>query len=350
MSAQSAITRSLVYHVASGHAFFTGAACLIVAACLSPFTRGRGIRIIRNVLVLIGGTAVFVSATPLPPWAYLGLVLLTLLWLAGEVARGRLPARIVLGLRLVTALCWSAAVLAELPYHRTPRVPPLGHPTLGVIGDSVTAGISGYEAVTWPGLLAGRYGVEVRDHSQMGANVASALRQAGDLTPDERLVVLEIGGNDILGATTPVQFEAGLDALLESVRRPGRVVVMLELPLPPTYNAYGHIQRRLARRHGVLLVPKRVLLGILERGGGTLDTIHLTQEGHRQMSEAIWRVVRGAYSNGGGRRACGPPIARPFVRRIAGGSPRSISNGAVLGGLLGSATGMAVMAAVHRDW
>ena len=143
MSAQSAITRLLVYHVASGHAFFTGAACLIVAVCLPPFTRGRGIRIIRNVLVLIGGTAVFVSATPLPPWAYLGLVLLTLLWLAGEAARGRLPARFPLGLRMISALCWSAAVLVELPYHRMPRVPPLGHPTLGVIGDSVTARVLG---------------------------------------------------------------------------------------------------------------------------------------------------------------------------------------------------------------
>jgi hypothetical protein len=43
-------------------------------------------------------------------------------------------------------------------------------------------------------------------------------------------------------------------------------------------------------------------------------------------------------------------IARPFTRRIAGGSPRSVLVGAALGGLLGSATGMGVMAAIHRDW
>lgn len=293
------LTRWLVYHVAGGHAFFTGAACLILAACLAPYARRRGIRPARNVLVLIGGTAVAVSATPLPPWAYLLLAVVTLSWLAGEAFRDRFSVRWISRMRLAVALAWSAAMLAEMPCHLMPSVPPLGDPAFGVIGDSVTAGISGYEAVNWPALLADRHGVEVRDHSQMGANVASALRQAGDLSPEERLVLLEIGGNDLLGKTTPEEFEAGLDALLSAVSRPGRVVVLLELPLPPTYNAYGRVQRRLARRHRALLVPKRVLLGILERGGATLDTIHLTQEGHRHMAEVVWEVVRGAYSDRG---------------------------------------------------
>ncbi|QDV37564.1 SGNH/GDSL hydrolase family protein [Tautonia plasticadhaerens] len=291
------LTRWLVYHVASGHAFFTGAVCLIVAACLSYYARRRGIRTARNVLVLVGGSAVIVSATPLMPWAYLLLATVTLTWLAGEAYRKRLPDRWASRLRMSVALVWSAAMLAEVPYHLMPRVPPLGDPALGVIGDSVTAGIGGYEAVTWPALLADRNGVEVHDHSQMGANVASALRQAENLSPEERLVLLEIGGNDLLGETTPEEFEAGLDALVSAVSRPGRVVVLLELPLPPTYNAYGRIQRRLARRHRALLVPKRVLLGILGRGGATLDSIHLTQEGHRHMAGVVWVVVRGAYSD-----------------------------------------------------
>ncbi len=84
------LTRWLVYHVASGHAFFTGAACLIVAACVSWSARRRGIRTARNALVLFGGTAVAVSATPLPAWADLLLVLVSLAWLAGEAFRNRM--------------------------------------------------------------------------------------------------------------------------------------------------------------------------------------------------------------------------------------------------------------------
>jgi len=290
-------TRWLVFHVASGQSFFTGAACLTVAVCLSASKKRRHIRITRNALVYLGGTLVFVSATPLPPWFYLLLLIASLLWLAGEGFDGRVPARLILGLRVAVATIWLAAVLVELPYHLSPRVPQLGHPILGIIGDSVTAGMGEQKAITWPGIFANRYGVMVHDHSRAGANVASALGQAASVSSEERLVLLEIGGNDILGETTPAGFAAGLASLLSAVRQPGRVVVMLELPLPPTYNAYGRIQRRLAREYKTLLVPKRILLGVLQQQGTTVDTIHLTQEGHLAMADAAWKVLRAAYED-----------------------------------------------------
>jgi len=288
----------LIYHVASGHAYFTGAACLIAAAFVSRFDQRRGVRAGRNLLVAVGGAAVAASATPLPVWAYLLLGLATLSWLAAEAFRKHDSGRFTAALRVVVVLAWSAAALAEVPFHRTPRLPTMGSPTLGVIGDSLTAGMGGGEgeAATWPRILADRRGVEVHNHARTGATVASALRQIDELSANERLVLLEIGGNDLLGGTAPREFEAGLDQLLSAVRRPGRVVVMLELPLPPTYNAYGLIQRRLARRHRVPLVPKRVLLGVLEQEGATLDSIHLSPEGHRQMAKAIWDILRTAYA------------------------------------------------------
>ena len=70
---------------------------------------------------------------------------------------------------------------------------------------------------------------------------------------------------------------------------------MLELPLPPFYNEYGRAQRRVARRHDVLLVPKRVMLGVLLQDGTTLDTIHLAEAGHGQMARRRLEIVRGAY-------------------------------------------------------
>ncbi len=291
------LTRWLVFHVASGQSFFTGAVCLIVAVCLTASNAQRHIRMARNVLVCLGGIFVSVSATPLSPWFYLLLLMTSLVWLVGEACGGRVSGRLVIGLRIAAAVVWVAAGLVELPYHLSPTVPQLGHPVFGIIGDSVTAGIGAEKAVTWPRIFADRYGVVVHDHSLAGANVASALRQASFISSEERLVLLEIGGNDILGEATPAEFEAGLARLLSAVRRPGRVVVMLELPLPPTYNAYGRIQRRLAREYNALLVPKRILLGVLQRQGTTLDTIHLAKAGHQAMADAVWNVVRAAYED-----------------------------------------------------
>ena len=143
-------TQWLVYHIAGGGSFFSGAACLLAAVGISSRARKGWARTTRNLLVAVGGILVVVSATPLPFAFYLVLCLSTLLWLAGETRPRWTSHRIVLGLRIAVAIAWSIAVLAEWPFHRNPQVPPLGHPVLGILGDSVTAGIGGEETSPGP--------------------------------------------------------------------------------------------------------------------------------------------------------------------------------------------------------
>ena len=116
------------------------------------------------------------------------------------------------------------------------------------------------------------------------------------MTMPHSLVLAEIGGNDVLRANRPEAFEQGLDVLLAKLRGDGRIVIMLELPLPPFHNRYGDVQRRLAKRHGVLLVPKRVLMGVLTAHGATVDTIHLSARGHALMAETVWSIIGQALS------------------------------------------------------
>src|SRR5262249_27778276 len=98
-------------------------------------------------------------------------------WLACETLRGRASRRlrnVSPGLGLAA---WVVAVVAELPFHFMPTVPRPGRPTLGIIADSITAGMGTQRITRWPDLFADHHGVTVRDHSQMGATVASARRQ-----------------------------------------------------------------------------------------------------------------------------------------------------------------------------
>jgi acyl-CoA thioesterase-1 len=62
-------------------------------------------------------------------------------------------------------------------------------------------------------------------------------------------------------------------------------------------NEYGRIQRQLAARYGVRLIPKRVFIRVLTGEGATLDSIHLSQAGHRAMADAIWNIVEPAYAD-----------------------------------------------------
>lgn len=71
---------------------------------------------------------------------------------------------------------------------------------------------------------------------------------------------------------------------------------MFELPLPPFCNEFGRVQRRLAAKHGVTLIPKRVFATVLAGEEATLDSIHLSRAGHERMAEVVWGLIRGAYA------------------------------------------------------
>ena len=224
------------------------------------------------------------------PWFYGCAGVVSFLWIGFEgTTSARLQSTRV-GLRFAVLAVWWVGPCVELPYHLTPALAPRGNPVVYVLGDSISAGVGG-EATTWPKLLADRRSTPVVDLSVAGLDVAKAQKQASRVVEPGSIVVLEIGGNDILGSTTPEAFERDLDLLLARISGQGRTILFLELPLPPTYNRFGEIQRRLAASHHARLVPKRVLMGVLASGGATLDSIHLSPAGHARMAEAIGKIL-----------------------------------------------------------
>ena len=129
-----------------------------------------------------------------------------------------------------------------------------------------------------------------------GATVANALDRAATTELGPGIVLLEIGGNDLLGSTSADAFAENLEKLLQRVQCEGRQIVMFELPLFPFRGEFGRIQRRLARKYGALLVPKRILISVLTGPGATLDTIHLSSTGHQRMADTVWSIIEPAYS------------------------------------------------------
>ena len=265
---------------------------MILAAILS-MREGRRTKRVSVLAFLLGSIAIVVSSTPLPYWFYGCAGAVTLIWVCSCFLKKW---------RRATAyamICvWMLAIGWELPYHLMPQLEPADSHKITVIGDSVTAGLGGGDkAETWPQILAREHHLQMQDISQAGDTVALALKRVQKQSVSSPVVLLEIGGNDVLGSTTTAQFEQGLDALLTELKAPNRQLVMLELPLPPFYHEYGRIQRTLAQKHAVALVPKRVFLSIIAGGDSTLDSIHLSQAGHQKMAEIVWGLVEPAYVN-----------------------------------------------------
>jgi len=281
----------VIFQFAGGNAFFAGVALLASSLLLLSRARGVVARGCGRALLIVGLVIVASSGTPLNRWLYLALGLLAIVCLL----LCELPPAAALSKRRAMITLVFCAVLAgvcvsEWRHRVAPKIQVSSSQRIYVVGDSVSAGV-GSGIKLWPEILGYSTKLEVVNLAQAGATAATALRQAKAITSAHSLVLLEIGGNDILGATNPAEFRAALDALLSQLKSDGHDVIMFELPLPPFCNAYGETQRGLAHKYGVPLIPKTVLANVFARKDATMDGIHLTQPGHEALARSVGKML-----------------------------------------------------------
>lgn len=276
------LTNFIAVQFLDGAVYFAGLAVSCMAVVLGMGAKGRWPRFISHIAMVTGAILVLASATPVFLRVY--ALWTVLLAVAGAVSKRRRWATAA-----VTLLCVLSAVMAmiEAPYQRAVKIPIAGFDTLFVIGDSLSQGAHA-PGRNWPESLGETLGLKTFYLGVPGAKVENALAQAKRIDKDAALVLLEIGGNDLLDDKGG--FEKGLGALLDAVCKPGRLVVMVELPLPPTFNRFGIVQRRLARAHGVRLIPKKHLAKVLGAPGATEDGLHLSNEGHELLADTLYSL------------------------------------------------------------
>jgi acyl-CoA thioesterase-1 len=180
-------------------------------------------------------------------------------------------------------------ILLEIPFHTSPSISIDDVDCIYVIGDSVSVGMGKEGEQAWPVLLEQQLGIKTINLAKAGATVESALKQASHVSDKNSIVILEIGGNDLLGNTPLDTFASSCGELLEKIGS-YKQIIWLELPSLPQYYSYGRIQRKLAKEYNVTLVPKSVFARVFSRKGATSDGIHLTQKGHEFMAAELQKL------------------------------------------------------------
>jgi lysophospholipase L1-like esterase len=286
------VQNPILYQLLSGNAWFACGLVILTVAALDgfgTFAKSRLPRRLAHFLLILSIPLAALTGTPLSLWLAAPLAVACMAYAA--IGFNHSKRKLRLPLAACAAALVATALLAELPYHLT-RPPALPRPRrLYVVADSLTAGMG--ERLTWPRLLQQTTALEVRDLSKPGATVASALTEQAPALYDADTtawVFVEIGGNDMLGDTPADAFAEQLDQLLAVCRgdpASPRTVLMMELPVFIGRWSYGVHQRRLAAKHGVVLIPKRVLAGVLAERANTRDGLHLSRAGHEHMAQLI---------------------------------------------------------------
>ena len=274
---------------ADGTIFFIGLLLVVVTETFLVVSKNRIIRSILRSLAITGIILVVIFSTPLPIWAYVAWAIpaIASLILFNHGSRRKT----ILITYTILCILTAGVFIAEARHRCLPQIEIHDNSTIYVIGDSISAGM-GTKHNCWPAVLNELTTHRVINLAQPGATVEDALKQALKIIEPRSLIIIEIGGNDLLGTTDVSLFHEKLDALVTSLYSNKHQVLIVELPLFPFQNAFGKAQRTVAKKHNAKILPKRYFTQVLGTYNGTLDGLHLSQEGHDKMADIMLQVIQ----------------------------------------------------------
>lgn len=288
---------AFLYHLYSGDLWFTALGLSVFAIALDAL-RGDQSKIVRRTsrtLFLLALPLAGLSGVPVP-WglALLGILVWSVLLFVGF---GERPA--ISGWAAAAFIILAAAGIVNEVIWRLPAEAPSSRPeTLIVFGDSLSSG--GFEeSGTWVNRLRDESPMKIVDLSRASATTGSALDLQLQEAPahcERCSVIIELGGNDMLDGESPRTFEENLRRLISEMRLRGADRIwFIEFPVLPGGWRWAAAQRRLATAEGVTIVPRRILAGVLVDPAFTLDGLHLSDAGHRELARRleVWLGLEG---------------------------------------------------------
>ena len=177
--------------------------------------------------------------------------------------------------------------------------PPL--PRLGVddvvlaFGDSITYGTGARPEESYPEVLAELIGRRVVGAGVPGEITAIGLQRLPDVLDEVRpkILLLCLGGNDMLRKIDLVAIESNLRAMVRMARDRGIAVVLIAVPKPALFGGNAAFYHVIAKENDLHL-ESDVLKDILYDNELKADPIHPNAKGYRRMAEAIAGLLRKA--------------------------------------------------------
>lgn len=179
---------------------------------------------------------------------------------------------------------------------RVPRVPAVApNEVIVAFGDSLTYGTGATESESYPAVLAQLIGRKVVRSGVPGEVTAQGLARLPQVIEEHRpaLIIVCLGGNDMLRRVDDQQIRSNLRQIITTVRGRGISVVLVGVPRPALLTSAAAFYGELAKEYGIPYEGK-VLNDIMHQLDLKADTIHPNAKGYRRMAEAIAELLKKA--------------------------------------------------------
>ncbi|MHC5068308.1 MAG: SGNH/GDSL hydrolase family protein [Planctomycetota bacterium] len=201
--------------------------------------------------IMIAAMVMAVGGEPVPLWllaASAGALIMS-------IGRGR-HQRLCRALTMMLLLALSGLRLAR---EQAPTLTVHGDGVIYVLGDSISAGTFAGETL-WPTRVQQHTNITTVNLAQPGAVVADGIAMLDHVPADAGLILVELGGNDLLGDAGG-DFASHLDTLCRALI--GHNAVMFELPLGPLGHHHGATQLRLGSPSASSPAPSPLIMAPL---------------------------------------------------------------------------------------
>ena len=194
---------------------------------------------------------------------------------------------------LLLALSLSAlAACSDAP----PPLPRLGADDVVLaFGDSITYGSGAGPKESYPEVLAQLINRRVVGEGVPGEVTANGLQRLPEVLDEvkPKILLLCLGGNDMLRKVEPVATESNLRTMVRMARDRGIAVVLIAVPKPALFGGNASFYQAIAKEDDLHLEGK-ILKDILYDNEFKADPIHPNAKGYRRMAEAIAELLRKA--------------------------------------------------------
>jgi lysophospholipase L1-like esterase len=200
-----------------------------------------------------------------------------------------MKARPLRWLSVLAALVLLAACPSKSP--PLPRVE--SNDLILAFGDSLTYGTGAAETESYPAILGALIGRNVVRAGVPGEVTARGLQRLPSAlaTHKPKIVLLCLGGNDMLRKIDERIVVANLRAMIQLIRRQGAAVMLLGVPKPALFGGAAKIYSELADDLGVPY-DGDIVTSVLRDPGLKSDLIHPNAQGYRKIAEGIAALLK----------------------------------------------------------
>jgi lysophospholipase L1-like esterase len=177
---------------------------------------------------------------------------------------------------------------------RAPTLPKLNsHDVIVAFGDSLTHGTGAGSGAAYPAVLATLTGRTVINAGVPGDTTDSGLQRLPEVLAEHkpRLVLLCLGGNDMLRKQPETSTESNLRLLVQTIRASGAEVVLIGVPEPRLFGGAPDFYTRVAEDMRLPLEDE-VFSDVLRDNRLKADPIHANAAGYRVVAERLAEFLR----------------------------------------------------------